>query len=265
MSLQSIVASMISDAPPGNNLNLVNDIKVLLNNEDSRKIIATNLEQFYLNKDFKLVKINDDQFVLVSKYNKSGAKFYDPSLDLTFDYDFDALKVIDVETGRAPLSSQLAKYNEQLAEYCSQHYPTFYKSVVVEDETDSDIFYFIIVDENLNDGNFYNGRWQSFYKYNSSTNELAGEIRVKIHYYEDGNIVLNSGTKVNEKAGASVVDTIAKAENKYEIAVLNKFAKLNDDLFKNLRRQLPINRSKVRWGDAIGNYKLGQDVVGGRH
>jgi capping protein alpha len=31
-----------------------------------------------------------------------------------------------------------------------------------------------------------------------------------------------------------------------------------------LRRLMPISRSKIQWGRAIGNYKLGQDVVGGR-
>ncbi|KAG7816865.1 hypothetical protein KL928_004329 [Ogataea angusta] len=265
MSLQSIVASMIDDAPPGNNLNLINDIKILLNKEDSRRIIAENLEQFHLNKDFKLVKINDDDFALVSKYNKKGVKFYDPVLNITYDYDFDALKVIDVEAGQTPASAEVESYNKELAAYCAKHYPTFYKSLVVADESVPAVFYFVIVDENMNDANFYNGRWQSFYKYDSGTKQLTGEIRVKIHYYEDGNVILNSGTKISEQVGSSVVDAIAKAETVFETAVFSKFANLNEDLFKNLRRQLPINRSKVRWGDAIGNYKLGQDVVGGRH
>ncbi|GME90666.1 unnamed protein product [Ambrosiozyma monospora] len=160
-SLQSLIASMFKDSPPGNNITFVNDIKTILANDNSSKIIAENLAQCTLNNDFKLVKLSKDEFGVISKYNKSGLKFYDPLSKLTFDYDFNKLKVIDVEEGEDSSldSAQISKLNEQLAEYASLHYPTFYKSLVVPDQDDSDIVYLIIVDENLNDANYYNGKY----------------------------------------------------------------------------------------------------------
>ncbi|GME95051.1 unnamed protein product [Ambrosiozyma monospora] len=124
-----------------------------------------------------------------------------------------------------------------------------------------------LMDENLNDANYYNGKWQSFYQYNQSSGKLTGEISIKIHYYEDGNVVLKTNKKIDIEvsSSANLIKSIEKFENEFELLVLKKFNNLNESQFKNLRRQLPINRSKVQWGKAIGNYKLGQDVAGGRH
>ncbi|ODV88218.1 hypothetical protein CANARDRAFT_192733 [[Candida] arabinofermentans NRRL YB-2248] len=272
-SLQTIISSMINDAPPGNGINLINDIKIILNNENSKRIISENVKQYHLNKDFKLVKLSDSSVGLLSKYNQTGLKFYDLSLGLKFDYDFDAFKVIDIEKiddnddDKLPADDEILKLSNIVEEYASQHFPTFYKSIVVPDSNDSDIIYIIIVDENLNDANYYNGKWQSFYKFTKSTGELTGEIGIKVHYYEEGNFILNTVKKVNESkiSLSNIVDTIEKIENEFELSVFSKFSNLNEKVFKSLRRQLPINRSKVQWGKAIGNYKLGQDAAGGRH
>ncbi|VEU22791.1 DEKNAAC103865 [Brettanomyces naardenensis] len=264
-SLQSIIGSMIEDAPPGNSINLQKDLKTILNNDNSRKLIADKLKQYHLNKDYKLVKLTDTDFGIISKYNQSGLKYYDPALKLKFDYDFDNLKVIDVEQGGVKCSEEVEQLNERIRDYALQHYPTFYKGIAVEDGDNENIVYVIIVDENLNDGNFYNGKWQSFYQLNKLTGELSGEIIVKVHYYEDGNVILNTGSHVKESGVGinNIIDVIGKVEDEFEVKLVKKFSKLNDDEFKNLRRQLPINRSKVQWGKAIGNYTVGKEAAEG--
>ncbi|QPG74003.1 hypothetical protein FOA43_001320 [Brettanomyces nanus] len=268
MSLQSIISSMIDDAPPGSKNTLQKDFKTILNNDNSRKIIAQNLKQYHLNRDYKLVKLNDDDFGIISKFNQSGLKYYDPVLKLKFDYDFENFKVIDVEpVVQTTPSPQLDALNNQICDYALQHYPTFYKGIAVADTEDADIVYLIIVDENLNDANFYNGKWQSFYSFNVSSGELSGDISVKVHYYEDGNVALNTKTHVtaHNVTYDNVMDKISNEEDRFEITLLNKFNQLNEDQFKNLRRQLPINKTKVQWGKAIGNYNLGKDVAAERN
>lgn len=265
-SLQAIIRSMIEDAPPGSAAPIQKDIKTILNNEDSRKVIAEDLKQYHLNKNYKLVKLTDKDFGIISKYNKSGLKYYDPLLRLKFDYDFDQLKVIDIEEGGVQENTEIDALNERICDYALQHFPTFYKGMAIQDEQDPNTVYVLIVDENLNDANFYNGRWQSFYKLDKCKGELTGEITVKVHYYEDGNVALNTGKRIHETniSVDNVVETIATLEDKFEVALLKNFVSLNEDQFKNLRRQLPINRSKVQWGKSIRTYKLGQDAAEGK-
>lgn len=242
-SLENIVGAMIADAPPGNDKNLINDIKTILNDSNSSKLISESLREYYLNKDFKLVKLNDSLFSIVSKYNQSGIKFIDYENGVKFDYDFDKLQVIDMEPLNDAIDSELGKLSNTLEVYAHEHFPSFFKSLVVPG--DNGIYYLIIVDEKLNDANYYNGKWQSFYQWNSKNGELSGEVTVKIHYYEDGNVILN--TKKTSKFDNVEVDDVVKKilqfEDDFEIGVLKKFTVLNEEKFKNLRRQLPISRS----------------------
>jgi capping protein alpha len=102
------------------------------------------------------------------------------------------------------------------------------------------------------------------YTFDPSTNELSGEIKVDVHYYEDGNVrLLTTNTlEVVEIPGGSaveVVKTIAKKEKEYQEKLNDAFGQLSEGAFKNLRRQLPITRQKVDW-DKIGSYRLGQQV-----
>ncbi|GMF78612.1 unnamed protein product [[Candida] boidinii] len=97
--------------------------------------------------------------------------------------------------------------------------------------------------------------------------QLMMKLRVYQVQLNHGNVILKTGKKINS-ISISIKDVSSKIkeiEDEFEFSVVNKFTRLNEDLFKNLRRQLPINRSRVQWGKAIGNYKLGQDVAGGRH
>jgi capping protein alpha len=88
-----------------------------------------------------------------------------------------------------------------------------------------------------------------------------------VHYYEDGNVRMNTSKKVEISSGTGSADAlvkeIAKAENRYQEELNRAFTALAEGSFKGLRRQLPVTRQRVEW-DKIAGYRLGQDVVGGR-
>ncbi|CDK24102.1 unnamed protein product [Kuraishia capsulata CBS 1993] len=260
-SVSAIISSMIKDSPPGDLASFKEDLHVILGEskvDNPEKIVSSSLEEYQLEEDFQLVPVKGTN-ELVSKYNKDGVKFSGDGVK--FGYDFSKDKAIDIET--AETESGLSSLAASFEEYVSSHFPSSYKSYVSRSSTGKIVL--IAVDLKHNDANYYNGKWQSVYEFDETSGKLNGLIKVKIHYYEDGNVVLATKSQVSETTTlGNLVAKIQSVENDFELDILTKFSRLNENLFKNLRRQLPINRSKVQWGKSIKNYKLGQDVAGGR-
>ena len=70
---------------------------------------------------------------------------------------------------------------------------------------------------------------------------------------------LQSGNLINN--ASRIVNFINEQENATMVKIIEQFNNLNQKSFKNLRRLLPVTRSKINWGSAIGNYRLGSDVI----
>ena len=87
-----------------------------------------------------------------------------------------------------------------------------------------------------------------------------------VHYYEDGNVRLQTdkavSASVSSGTGAGIAKEISAAEKKYQEELNRGFVSLSEGAFKGLRRQLPVTRQKIEW-DKVTSYRLGQDIGGG--
>jgi capping protein alpha len=96
---------------------------------------------------------------------------------------------------------------------------------------------------------------------------VTGQIQVDVHYYEDGNVALNTNKPISVSvpslSAESIISRIAAAERDYQENLNRAFVQMAEGAFKNLRRQLPITRQKVEW-EKVGGYRLGQDISGGK-
>lgn len=96
---------------------------------------------------------------------------------------------------------------------------------------------------------------------------VTGKIHVDVHYYEDGNVALNTTKPVNVSvpsvSAEAIISRIAAAERDYQEELNRAFVQMAEGAFKGLRRQLPITRQKVEW-EKVGGYRLGQDIAGGK-
>lgn len=101
----------------------------------------------------------------------------------------------------------------------------------------------------------------------SESTTVSGKILVDVHYYEDGNVALNTNKPINiaipSISAESIISRIAAAERDYQEELNRAFVQMAEGAFKNLRRQLPITRQKVEW-EKVGGYRLGQDISGGK-
>lgn len=144
--------------------------------------------------------------------------------------------------------------------------------LVEEDDGQSEASQYVIqiVSGKSNAGNYWSGRLLSRYVYTPKEGSIEAATKLQIHYYEDGNVQLNTDHSAtlsvtpdgDAKARAkAAIAAIRKHESDYHSELGDTFAKLNEKAIKGLRRQLPVTRQRVDW-DKVLNYKLGSDLAG---
>ncbi|TID28952.1 hypothetical protein CANINC_002220 [Pichia inconspicua] len=246
--VEQIVRQIVNTASPGNDLKLIESIERVIDGE-SDKLVERVLRDKYTQEDAKIVLVNGKESI-VSPWNRDGIKFIGDGIK--FGYDFIRDEAIDIE--------EYSIVNESLQDELNKYIEEFYTNgtgIVVGGGNDETTV--VIVGEKLNDANYYNGRWVGVYRVNGS--KLEFDIHVKIHYYEDGNVVLNSRYTQISEVGSNIIKSIEEIELDTEVKILNKVTQLNEEKFKNLRRLMPVSRSRIQWGRSIGNYKLGKEAA----
>ncbi|KAI9691182.1 MAG: F-actin-capping protein subunit alpha [Bathelium mastoideum] len=269
-SSSSAIASFVEAAPPGELQNVVAAIKSLTGEDPKTTSSLDPAFERYNEEQFTTVKLpGASESVIVSSYNAlGGGRYYDAQSQSSFNFEHGSQKASDVQThslesNHADLIKSLLK---SVPGQVQEHYPSATLGVFPT-ENDTKIAILIVANK-YSPNNFWNGRWRSTYLYNPSSGALDVNIKVDVHYYEDGNVRLlterpASLSLSSSASAADIVKQIAVTEKKYQEDLNRAFGTLNEGAFKGLRRQLPITRQKIEW-DKISGYRLGQDIGGGR-
>ncbi|KAK9478853.1 F-actin-capping protein subunit alpha [Lipomyces japonicus] len=258
-------SKFLSDAPPGEVKDVFDDIKAII--EEDEDIIEGLNDAFenYNIDQFSIVKLPGIQkSVIISKFNSLGSgKFFDEEAGKSFDVHHASLKVKNVEEYASENSSVGSSVIDDVKHYVSEHFPEPSAYGVIS--LSEDRLAIVIVGNKYSPSNFWNGRWRSSYEVDLASNSISGSIDIDVHYYEDGNVRLKTHKEVSSSfTKGQAVKAIGVAEKAYQEQLNLEFSGLGDGAFKSLRRQLPVTRSKIEWGKAIGTYRLGQDIGGGR-
>ncbi|KAH0545205.1 hypothetical protein FGG08_000659 [Glutinoglossum americanum] len=249
---------------------VIADIKALTVDEpDLLRSLGPAFEK-YNTEQFATVKLpGSSQQVIVSSHNSLGnGRYYDVESQSSFHFDHSTQKASAAQTYvlESKNSDLIKSIIKSLAPYVKEHYPAAaYSAYPIENDSTIAI---LIVANKYSPNNFWNGRWRSIYLFSPTTSSLTGSLKVDVHYYEDGNVRLLTTKPISDRISASssasdVVRQIAGTEKKYQEELNLAFSALSEGAFKGLRRQLPITRQKIDW-DKISNYRLGQDIGGGR-
>lgn len=263
-SKDQIVASFVESAPPGELLNVVNDIKALAGSQPLEPAFKKYNEEQYTS-----VKLpGSSETVLISEHNSLGdGRYFDTASKTSFEVDHASQKASGAQ--QHPLDSQHADLIRSLIKSFStssaEHFPS--STVGVYPTKSDSAIALVLVANKYSPQNFWNGRWRSTYIFTPTSSSLTGTIKADVHYYEDGNVRMNTSKKVdvsvNSGSASEIVKEVVKAENKFQEELNRAFNQLAEGSFKGLRRQLPVTRQRVDW-EKIGGYRLGQDIGGGR-
>lgn len=261
VKLNKLVSDLVASAPPGELTGVAEDLNTILDNEQT-SLVNNSIETFFdenfgvFSNTFVVSKLNKDQ---------NSSKYIDYVNKKLFNIDVSNQAAIDIESleRHVELPGYFDDLVKKLEQYGDDHFPSTFAFTVIPDVASGRV-HIILIGERLNNENFYTGQWRARYTV-TETGDVTGDIKLDIHYFEDGNVRLNFDEKVSESIssvnGGSIVNLINKVESSTTIKLMETFNDLNQKSFKNLRRLLPVTRSKINWGKAIGNYRLGSDVV----
>lgn len=266
-----IANGFMLNAPPGEFMEVVTDVRGLLADDSIINDTAPATFRQY-NTDQMLQVKNGNSDTLVSKYGEVNANEYqDPRGGSVFSFDHIRQQVTGSRAIGAELDGQVEPFRSAVDAAVDKYTKEFYmngSSAVYGSKQGGDFNVTICISSaKYNPNNFWNGRWRSVWVCTFKPNgqvSLQGTIKVCVHYYEDGNVQLN--TEVNKTVSApggnaqvtaeNIIKAIRKEEAAYQQSVENSYATMGDTTFKALRRVLPITRMKIDW-NKIRNMKMG--------
>lgn len=273
-----IAENFIKNAPPGEFNEVFNDVRVLLAADNLLKTQANKAFAQYDTEQFTPCKVaNAKHPVLITEHGQlSESRFYDPSSKQQFHYDHLRKEASDAEPHSVDDSAEnwRSAVENSIREYVAAHYPDGNTTVYSKTSDGEPTLVVCIEDHQFQPQNFWNGRWRSEWTvtYNPGNPGEAGSIRgllkLQVHYYEDGNVQLQSNKDVEateitvqdpQHLAAGVQKAVKAAETTYQQAINENYEKMSSTAFKSLRRQLPITRTKIDWNKIV-SYKVGKDL-----
>jgi len=260
-----IANNFLLSSPPGEFMGVVTDVRALLPNESLINESAPRTFREYNTEQMVQVDSPKGHKVLITKYGEvADGEYIDPKGGVVLMYDHIKQEV----TGNRPIGggdlekdveSVRSAFEKEAFNYVGEHYPHGTTTVYGKDGK----VIVCISSARFNPHNFWNGRWRSVWTYHNG--ELVGHFKIVVHYYEDGNVQLNTDTtqtlNIPSSGGADAIaqaalKSISKAEQSFQESLDSSYRSMGDTTFKALRRALPITRTRIDW-NKIKNYKIG--------
>ena len=104
---------------------------------------------------------------------------------------------------------------------------------------------------------FWGGEWQAEWLVDTQSQSLNGTIKINNHYFEAGNIQFNLKKQIGPISltasdGPGIVAAIQEQETKYQMGIDEMHDQMKDDVFKKMRRILPVTGQRFQWVDGAG-------------
>jgi len=258
------VADVVTDVTK-----LVGDNKVLTEEALTNIMHNYNCDQLNFGND-----PNSDKLVIVSQYNQIDKDHYlDPTSNKVLKYDHRKMKFLDSNDSKSTLDDSVAIFRTAAQKALDTYVEGTYKSgkaaASVFGDNDGKLT-IVISAKNVHLGNFWTGSWRSVFGVSvgsSGSAELKGNIKVNVHYFEDGNVQLHTNTDKaanitigsEENTAAEIIKALGKIENDFQSQLEDMYVKMHSTTFKSMRRFFPVTRQPMTWN--INAHSLANDIA----
>lgn len=267
--LIDIANNFLLNSPPGEFMEVVSDVRALLPSESMiNESAPRTFRQYNTEQMLQVESPGNSHKVLISKYGEvADGEFLDPKGKQVILFDH----ISQAVTGKRALAGELdssleplrAAFEKAMFEYVEQHYPHGTVTVYAKDGK----IIAAVSSSRFNPSNYWNGRWRSVWTF--ANGELSAHFKITVHYYEDGNVQLNTDTTQKtsitetgapDAVAVAAVKAITKTEQTFQQSLEQSYNVMGDTTFKALRRALPITKTKVDWLK-INNAKIGNELA----
>lgn len=270
----AISKKFILSSPAGEIGLVTRDVQKLTGSDVLTKSKITDIYDEYYKAGRVVTADNGDKVLICAEGAKGGNKFFNPATSrvygVSLDTSKDSLGPQWTAKDEGEEKDDGGEYQQATAKAVGAYFDTVYAkkgSGQLNSQygvySSGDTLTIVIYGENLKLSNFWCGSWRSRYTIDVSSQgsaSLKGKLTVNAHYFEDGNVQLNSSQDVNEPVkvgeasatGKAIADAISQAECAWHSKLAEYYATLKLN-FKALRRALPKTGQKFGWDGATNN------------
>jgi len=249
-----IVKHFLLSSPPGEFEDVLSDVRELIGDDDLLNKGALDIFRQYNIE--QLIPVDCEQLgykSILCKYAEIDTTHYlEPRSNKILVVDHAKGVVTKVEDNSNSENDEMKKLREPLQKsidkYIADHYLNGLSTVFASLEGDNELVVCLTASK-FNEANLWSGRWRSVYRVafqDDKKVKISGTMKVNVHYYEKGNIQLNTSKEYGETVGgkddinADIVNAISKVEGAFQRDIDNACNNLTET-FKGLRRRLPIS------------------------
>eukprot|EP00299_Pterocystis_sp_00344_P007650 c2574_g1_i1.p1 GENE.c2574_g1_i1~~c2574_g1_i1.p1 ORF type:complete len:309 (+),score=70.11 c2574_g1_i1:66-929(+) len=274
-----IIRHFLVNSPPAQFSNVEKSIRALVDAD----LVDRTLPQIakrYNEEQLLMGTVPDTETkFLVSKAGVlSENEYYEPNTNSVVFFDHIKKTAIsrreptEGEATHPSAASYRSLTNGLLEEYVTNFYPsavgTTYAAV---DESGTITITALITATKAQLSSKWSGRIRSEYsasfKPGDQSTTFEGGVSIKVHYFEEGNVQLNTSAKTSTSVPTSSADEFATAfvgaieafEHSFHKNLESEFSDLSENTFKQLRRKLPLNQNKFDF-ENWAQYEIGSEL-----
>lgn len=168
----------------------------------------------------------------------------------------DTAETTTTGTDDAVLQEKRLALERALDAYMRAKYPTSGGAAAVFAQKKSTAkLVMVLCAERVSLRNYWSGRWKSRWEFDGTSGLLSGSISIHVHYFENGNLQLQTQKDVKgqrmgdwtDDTAQAIVSAIRAAEDDVQSNLEDMYLNMSHETFKEMRRVTPITQTKMDW------------------
>jgi len=272
---RNIAAYYIQNSPAGEVDEVIADVKKIVDEDVLPEGALIGILREYNENNLITGPDPDGVPCMVSPHGRVGEDLYlDPASGRVMRFDHRRRRFTEVSEQKQVLSERINAYRVSIEREVKAYVDSSYKAskcVFAVYGADSGVITVCLSAANVHLGNFWTGSWRGVYQINVSsqtTVELKTDIKINVHYFEDGNVQLhtkfparNSVQVSDEKKTAAAVGKVMRQlETEFQANLEQMYIEMHSHTFKQMRRFYPMNKQPMTWN--LAAHRMAGEIGG---
>jgi len=260
-----ISSHFILSSPNGEVDDVIADVKTLMGASSllTDSVVEKLLRQYNMD-NYVFGPLESGKNLMCSKIGLvDGNKYSDPSTGKVYSFDHVNRNWTEEKDSQTdPSTSKNATLRGAIDKAVQKYMDNFYVNpkeyAVSVYNIEDDKIVILLCAKRVNLGNFWTGGWKSTHTISvtgGKKGKLSTHVNANVHYFEEGNVQLNTDydeefdLKIDDADAAAkdVLENVTKVENKFQKNLEEMYLNMHTQTFKAMRRFLPITKTKMDW------------------